>query len=112
LKYKLSDLEAALNKIPITIRVSGYIRLDVNRAVERDNCLRWFQTTWSPVDGQLGRSTEYLEWSRQDPAYQRVKVSGKPALATRGPDRRKVCVHDSLPQYTKSGFTASFADWA
>jgi hypothetical protein len=100
LKYKLSDLEAALNKSPITIRVSGYIQMDVNRAVERDGLLRWFQATWSPVGGQLGRSDEYCKWSRQDPEFHRVKVSGEPALATRGPGtpgRRKVCVCPNTP---------------
>ncbi len=51
LKYKLSDLEAALKKNPITIRVSGYIQMDVHRAVDRDALLRWFQATWSPVGG-------------------------------------------------------------
>jgi hypothetical protein len=45
LKYKLSDLEEALNKAPITIRVSGYMQMDVNRAVARDDLLRWFQAT-------------------------------------------------------------------
>ena len=39
LKYKLSDLEAALNKNPKTIRVSGYIQMDVHRAVDRDALL-------------------------------------------------------------------------
>ena len=65
LKCKLSDLEAALNKKPITIRVSGYIQMDVSRAVDRDALLRWFQATWSPVGGQLVRSDEYCKWSRQ-----------------------------------------------
>ncbi len=83
MKYKLSDLEAALNKNPITIRVNEYIHLDVNRAFERDNLLHWLQATWSPVDGHLGRSPAYSECSQQDPAYQHVKVSGEPALATR-----------------------------
>jgi hypothetical protein len=61
LKYKLSDLEAALNKKPITIRVSGYIQMDVNRAVERDALLRWFQATWSPVGGQLAHRSRTEE---------------------------------------------------
>ena len=107
LKYKLSDLEAALiplNKAPITFRVNGYIQLDVNRAVERDNLLRWFQATWSPVDGQLGRSPAYREWSRLDPAYRHAQVHGMPAVATRGPGKRKVCVRPDTPKLTKSGF--------
>ena len=92
LKYKLSDLEAALDQNPITIRVSGYIQMDVSRAVERDALLRWFQATWSPVGGQLVRSDEYRKWSRQDPEFHSVKVSGEPAVATRGPGRTKVCI--------------------
>jgi len=93
LKYKLSDLETALNKTPITIRVNGYIQLDANRAVDRDKLLRWFQATWSPVDGQLGRSAAYREWSQLDPAYYRhAQVHGEPAVATRGPGKKKVCV--------------------
>ncbi len=69
LKYKLSDLEAALKTQQIIFRVNGYIQLDVYRAIDRDNLLRWFQATWSPVDGQMGRSAAYREWSQQDPAY-------------------------------------------
>jgi hypothetical protein len=91
LKYRLSDLEAALHKKPITIRVNGYIQMNVNCAVDSDNMLRWFQATWIPVDGQLGRSAEYREWSRLDPAYRHAQVHGKPAVATRGPGRKKVC---------------------
>ena len=97
LKYQLSDLEAALKKNPITIRVSGYIQMDVNRAVDRDALLRWFQATWSPVGGQLVRSDEYCKWSRQDPEFQRVKVFGEPAVATRGPGRTKVCICPNTP---------------
>ncbi len=97
LKYKLSDLEAALKTQPISFRVNGYIQLDVNRTIDRDNLLRWFQTTWSPVDGQMGRSATYREWSQQDPAYQRVKVPGEPAVATRGPGKKQVCVRPNPP---------------
>ena len=61
LKYKLSDLEAALKTKPICIRVNGYIQMDLKRAIGRDNLLRWFQATWSPVDGQMGRSAAYRE---------------------------------------------------
>jgi len=97
LKYKLSDLEAALKTKPVCIRVNGYIQLDVNRAIGRDNLLRWFQATWSPVDGQMGRSAAYREWSQQDPAYQRVNVSGEPAVASRGQGKKKVCVRPNPP---------------
>ena len=55
LKYKLSDLEVALNRNPITIHVTGYIQSPVNRANHRDNLLRWFTAEWTPVDGNLGR---------------------------------------------------------
>ena len=51
----------------------------------------------------LGQSDEYREWSRQDPEFHSVKVSGEPAVATRGPGRNKVCVCPN-----KSGF----ANWA
>ena len=104
LKFKLSDLEVALNKNPITIPVNGYIQVDAQRAIDSDKLLRWFQATWSPVDGQLGRTAEYREWSRQDPAYRHVHVSGKPAVATRGPGKRKVCVRPYTPKLTKSEF--------
>jgi hypothetical protein len=97
LKYKLSALEEALNKAPITIRVSGYIQMDVSRAVDRDALLRWFQATWSPVGGQLVRSDEYRKLSRPDPEFQRVKVSVEPAVATRGPVRTKVCICPNTP---------------
>jgi hypothetical protein len=97
LKYKLSDLEAALKTKPVCIRVTGYIQLDVHRAIGRDNLLRWFQATWSPVDGQMGRSAAYQEWSQKDPAYQRVNVSGEPAVASRGQGKKKVCVRPNPP---------------
>ena len=91
LKYKLSDLEVALNKTPITLRVTGYIQCDVNRAVDLDNLLRWFKANWSPVDGQLGRNDNYITWSQQDPAYRHVQVRGEPAVAKRGPGKKQVC---------------------
>ena len=92
LKYKLSDLEVTLNKKPITLHVTGYIQSTAHRAVELDNLLRWFEADWSPVDGQLIRHQPYRDWSRQDPAYRHVQVSGEPAVATRGPNKSKVCV--------------------
>jgi hypothetical protein len=97
LKYELSDLEEALNKAPITIRVSGYSHMDVRRAVDCDALLRWFQANWSLVGGPLGRSDEYCKWSRQYPEFHSVKVSGEPALATCSPGRRKVCVCPNTP---------------
>ena len=98
LKYKQSDLEAALKIRPIIFRVNGYIQFDANRAFDRDKLLRWFQATWSPVDGQMGRSAAYREWSQQDTAYQRVMVSGEPAVATRGPGKKQVCVPPNPPK--------------
>ena len=92
LKYKLSDLEAALKKTPRSLHVTGYIQSDTHRAMDRDNLLRWFQATWSPLDGQLVRNDAYREWSIQDTTYQRVKVYGEPAVAARGPGKRQVCV--------------------
>ena len=92
LKYKLSDLEVALNKNPITLHVTGYIQSHVNHAVELDKLLRWFAAEWSPVDGQLGLHQPYRDWSRQDPAYRHVQVSGEPAVATRGRNKNKVCL--------------------
>ena len=92
LKYKLSDLEIALKRNPITLQVTGYIQSAVNRAIDHDHLLRWFTAEWSPVDGQLGRNDAYREWSQQDPAYRHVQVFGEPAVATRGPNKSKVCV--------------------
>ena len=49
LKYKLSDLQLALNKSPVSLPVAGYIQSIVHRAVDRDQLLSWFPATWSPV---------------------------------------------------------------
>ncbi len=96
LKYKLSDLEAALNKTPRSLRVTGYIQSGEGRAIDRDNLLRWFQATWSPLDRHLGRSDTYRKWSYPDQEYRHVLVSGEPGLATRGPGRRQVCVRHRI----------------
>ncbi len=40
LKYKLSDLEAALSKTPMTIQVTGYIQSDPHHAVGSDTLLQ------------------------------------------------------------------------
>ena len=92
LKYKVSDLEVALNKTPITLHVTGYIQSALNHALELDKLLPWFAAEWSPVDGPLGRHQPYRDWSRQDPAYWHVQVSGEPAVAERGSGKKKVCL--------------------
>ncbi len=48
-------------------------------------------------DSECRQAATYREWSQQDPAYQRVKVSGEPAFATRGPGKKQVCVHPNPP---------------
>ena len=92
IKYNLSDLEVALTNPPTQLPVTGYIQSSPTFKVDSSNLLRWFQANWSPVDGQLGRNDAYRDWSRQDPAYRHVQVSGEPAVATRGPNKSKVCV--------------------
>ena len=46
---------------------------------------------------KMGRSAAYQEWSQKDPAYQRVNVSGEPAVASRGQGKKKVCVRPNPP---------------
>jgi hypothetical protein len=93
LKYKLSDLEAVLNR---SLRVTGYIQSGEGRAIDRDNLLRWFQATWCPLDGQLGQSDTYRKWSYPDQEYRHVLVSGEPALATCGTGKKQVCVRHRI----------------
>ena len=76
IKYKLSDLEVAINNPSIQLPITGYIQSGRNNKIDSSNLLRWFQANWSPVDGQLGRNDAYREWSRQDPAYWHVQVFG------------------------------------
>ena len=92
IKYKLSDLEGAIHNPSIQLPITGYIQSDKNHKIDSSNLLRWFQANWSPVYGQLGRNDAYREWSQQDPAYRHVQVFGEPAVATRGPNKSKVCV--------------------
>ena len=92
IKYKLSDLECAIHNPSIQLPITGYIQSETHLKVASSNLLRWFQANWSPVDGQLGRNDAYREWSQQDPAYRHVQVFGEPAVATRGPNKSKVCV--------------------
>ena len=92
LKYKVSELEVALNKNPITLHVTGYIQSALHHALELDKLFRWFAAEWSPVDGPLGRHQPYRDWSRQDPAYWHVQVFGEPALAEHGAGKNKVCL--------------------
>ena len=92
LKYKLSDLEVALTNNSSQLPVTGYIQSAPTHKIESGNLLRWFAAEWSPVDGPMGRHQPYRDWSRQDPAYWHVQVFGEPAIATRGPNKSKVCV--------------------
>jgi hypothetical protein len=94
LKFKLSDLEVAnaCTKLPVT----GYIQSAPHYNIDSGNLLRWFEANWSPVDGQLVRNDDYRQWSQTDPAYRHVQVYDKPAVATRGPDRKHVCVHNRI----------------
>ncbi len=59
LKYKVSDLQLALNKPPVSLPVTGYIQSIVHRTVDRDQLLSWFPSTWSPVLGKMGLNAEY-----------------------------------------------------
>ena len=97
IKYKLSDLEIALNSPPNQLPVTGYIQSERQEKIDSSNLLRWLQANWSPVDGQLVRNDAYRQWSRLDPAYRHAQVHGKPAVATRGPGRIKVCVCPNTP---------------
>ncbi len=80
-KYKLSDLQLALNKPPVSLPITGYIQSTVHRAVGRDQLLRWFHATWSPVLGKLGQNKEYQKWMLPDPENWHVQVFGQPAVA-------------------------------
>jgi len=93
IRYKLSDLLVALNNPPNQLPVTGYIQSERQKKIESGSLLRWLQANWSPVDGQLVRNDAYREWSQLDPAYYRhAQVHGEPAVATRGPGKKKVCV--------------------
>jgi hypothetical protein len=92
LKYKLSDLELVLTNASTQLPVTGYFQSAPTQKIDSGSLLRWFRAHWSPVDGQLVRNDAYREWSRLDPAYRHAQVHGTPAVATRGPGRKKVCV--------------------
>ena len=96
IKYKLSDLDFALNNPPNQLPVTGYIQSERQKKIESGNLLRWFEANWSPVDGQLVRNNDYRQWSQMDPAYRHAQVYGKPAVATRGPGRKTVCVRHRI----------------
>jgi hypothetical protein len=98
IRYKLSDLEVAFNNSPNQLHVTGYIQSERQKKIESGNLLRWLQAKWSPVDGQLVRNDAYQEWSRMDPAYRHAQVHGKPAVATRGPGKKQVCVRPNPPK--------------
>ena len=84
LKYKLSDWELARTKNPIHLPVQGYIQSDKNRAIDFDNLKLWFNANWSPIDNGLRRDPTYLVWTKEDPAYRHVQISGEPAVAKAG----------------------------
>jgi hypothetical protein len=96
IKYKLSDLDFALNNPPNQLPVTGYIQSERQKKIESGNLHRWFEANWSPVDGQLVRNDDYRQWSQMDPAYRHAQVYGKPAVATRGPGRKQVCVRHRI----------------
>ena len=108
LKYKLSDVDVALTKASTQLPVAGYFQSMPANKIESSNLLRWFTAEWTPVDGQLGRNKAYREWSRQDPAYQHVHVCGNPAVAERGPGKRKVCVRPDTPNLDSPIWPRSF----
>ena len=96
IKYKLSDLELALHNPPHQLPITGYIQSERQKKIDSGNLLRWLQARWSPVDNQLVRNNTYREWSRMDPAYRHAQVHGEPAVATRGPGRKQVCVRHRI----------------
>ncbi len=101
IKYKLADLEDAFNDPQNQLHVTGHIQSRRQTKIDSSNLLRWFQATWSPIDGQLVRNDAYRDWSRPDPAYRHAQVHGEPAVATRGPGKKKVCVRPN-PQNLNS----------
>jgi hypothetical protein len=109
IKYKLADLEVALNNPPNQLHITGYIQSQRQMNIDSSNLLRWFQATWSPIDGQLVRNDAYRDWSRPDPAYRHAQVHGEPAVATRGPGKKKVCVRPNPPNLK---LDSEFADFA
>ena len=96
IKYKVSDLDFALSTPPNQLPVTGYIQSERQKKIESGNLIRWFEANWSPVDGQLVRNDNYRQWSQMDPAYRHAQVYGKPAVATRGPGRKTVCVRHRI----------------
>jgi hypothetical protein len=94
LKYNLSDLQFALNKAPVLFPVTGYIQSTVHRAVDRDQLLRWFPATWSPVLEKLGQNTEYHKLMLPDPEHRHVQWFCESAVAVpRQTSKIKVCLH-------------------
>ena len=96
LKFKLSDLEVALANVCTKLPVTGYFQSAPHYNIDSGNLVRWFEANWSPVDGQLVRNAEYRQWSQMDPAYRHAQVHGEPAVATRGPGRKQVCVRHRI----------------
>ena len=108
IKYKLSDLEVALNNPPNQLPVTGYIQSERQNKIDSSNLLRWLQANWSPVDGQLVRNDAYRQWSRLDPSYRHAQVHGMPAVASRGPGKKKVCVRPDTPNLDSLIWPRSF----
>ena len=44
----------------------------------------WFNANWSPINNGLRRDPTYLVWTKEDPAYRHVQISGEPAVAKAG----------------------------
>ena len=86
LRYSLSDWE--LNNIPMVLSVDGYIQSDKGHSVDHDNLNRWIPADWIPVENQLRRDPTYKTWSEFNPAFRHVQVSGEPAVARSGPNKK------------------------
>ena len=96
LKFKLSDLEVVLANACTMLPVTGYIQSAPHCNIDSGNLLGSFEANWSPVDGQLVRNDDYRQWSHMNPAYRHAQVHGEPAVATRGPGRKQVCVRHRI----------------
>ena len=96
LKFKLSDLDVVLTNACTKLPVTGYFQSAPTYKIDSGNLLRWFEANWSPIDGQLVRNDDYRQWSQMDPAYRHAQVYGTPAVATRGPGRKTVCVRHRI----------------
>ena len=92
LRYSLADWE--FTNIPMVLSVIGYIQSERGHSVDHDNVNRWIPADWIPVENQLRRDPTYKTWSEFNPAFRHVQVSGEPAVARSGPnkkDRKVLC---------------------